>query len=591
VYLRHTTRHKDGKIHVYWQLVRSVRHGGKVVQETVAQLGELDGEGRARAKALARSIRGREEEQRQLFEGGEPAKALAVKLDEIRLERSRSFGSVWLGWLLWRALGLDELLRELLPPKHEKVSWAEVIGILVIGRLCEPSSELHVAEHWYRTTALEDLLRVSTEHIYDERLYRALDRVLTHKGAIERHLVQRLGELFDLDYDLLLYDVTSTYFEGVADPEIAKRGYSRDHRPDCVQVNIALVVTREGMPLGYEIFSGNTTDVTTVKQIVENMEERFGKVNRVWVMDRGMVSGENIAWLNSTKHRYVVGTARAELKRWAKPLADKTDWRQIGEDVEVKICRGPDGRETFLLCRSASRMEKEKAMHERFSQRIEEGLQSLARRINKSKTPLERGELERQVGRLLERNSRAAARYSIAISEDDSVPAKLKLKWNTHSQWEDWASLTEGTYILRSNIHDWTDEELWKTYIQLSEAEAAFRIHKSDLCIRPIWHRKQDRIKAHILICFLAYALWKTLQKWQSRAGLGDSPRTILTELSRIHSADIVLPLADGSKRELRLRCVVRPEREQQLLLGRLGLTLPQRLRPPDLAGSDVVAT
>jgi transposase len=591
VYLRHTTRHKDGKIHVYWQLVRSVRHGGKVVQETVAQLGELDGEGRARAKALARSIRGREEEQRQLFEGGEPAKALAVKLDEIRLERSRSFGSVWLGWLLWRALGLDELLRELLPPQHEKVSWAEVIGILVIGRLCEPSSELHVAEHWYRTTALEDLLRVSTEHIYDERLYRALDRVLTHKGAIERHLVQRLGELFDLDYDLLLYDVTSTYFEGVADPEIAKRGYSRDHRPDCVQVNIALVVTREGMPLGYEIFSGNTTDVTTVKQIVENMEERFGKVNRVWVMDRGMVSGENIAWLNSTKRRYVVGTARAELKRWAKPLADKTDWRQIGEDVEVKICRGPDGRETFLLCRSASRMEKEKAMHERFSQRIEEGLQSLARRINKSKTPLERGELERQVGRLLERNSRAAARYSIAISEDDSVPAKLKLKWNTHSQWEDWASLTEGTYILRSNIHDWTDEELWKTYIQLSEAEAAFRIHKSDLCIRPIWHRKQDRIKAHILICFLAYALWKTLQKWQSRAGLGDSPRTILTELSRIHSADIVLPLADGSKRELRLRCVVRPEREQQLLLGRLGLTLPQRLRPPDLAGSDVVAT
>jgi transposase len=591
VYLRHTTRHKDGKIHVYWQLVRSVRHGGKVVQETVAQLGELDGEGRARAKALARSIRGREEEQRQLFEGGEPAKALAVKLDEIRLERSRSFGSVWLGWLLWRALGLDELLRELLPPKHEKVSWAEVIGILVIGRLCEPSSELHVAEHWYRTTALEDLLRVSTEHIYDERLYRALDRVLTHKGAIERHLVQRLGELFDLDYDLLLYDVTSTYFEGVADPEIAKRGYSRDHRPDCVQVNIALVVTREGMPLGYEIFSGNTTDVTTVKQIVENMEERFGKVNRVWVMDRGMVSGENIAWLNSTKRRYVVGTARAELKHWAKPLADKTDWRQIGEDVEVKICRGPDGRETFLLCRSASRMEKEKAMHERFSQRIEEGLQSLARRINKSKTPLERGELERQVGRLLERNSRAAARYSIAISEDDSVPAKLKLKWNTHSQWEDWASLTEGTYILRSNIHDWTDEELWKTYIQLSEAEAAFRIHKSDLCIRPIWHRKQDRIKAHILICFLAYALWKTLQKWQSRAGLGDSPRTILTELSRIHSADIVLPLADGSKRELRLRCVVRPEREQQLLLGRLGLTLPQRLRPPDLAGSDVVAT
>jgi len=342
-------------------------------------------------------------------------------------------------------------------------------------------------------------------------------------------------------------------------------------------------VTREGMPLGYEIFSGNTTDVTTVKQIIENMEQRFGKVNRVWVMDRGMVSAENIAWLNTTNRRYVIGTARAELKRWAKSLADKTDWRQIREDVAVKICRGPEGNETFLLCRSAVRMEKEKAMHERFSKRIEEGLESLARRIEKSQSALERGVLERQVGRLLERNSRAAGRYYISISEDKAVAAGVKLHWSKRREWEDWARLSEGTYILRSNIHDWTEETLWKTYVQLSEAEAAFRIQKSDLCIRPIWHHKQDRIKAHILICFLAYALWKTLQKWQSRAGLGDSPRTILTELSRIHSADIVLPLADGSKRELRLRCVVRPDREQALLLQHLGVTLPQRLRPPAL--------
>jgi len=307
-------------------------------------------------------------------------------------------------------------------------------------------------------------------------------------------------------------------------------------------------------------------------------------VNRVWVMDRGMVSAKNIAWLNATGRRYVIGTARAELSRWAKEMADKTAWRQIREDVEVKICRGPDGSETFLLCRSASRMEKEKAMHERFSKRIEEGLQSLARRIEKSQTQLERGELERQIGRLLERNSRAGARYSILVAEDTSVPAGLKLKWSARSEWDDWAALSEGTYILRSNIQDWTDEELWKTYIQLTEAEAAFRIQKSDLCIRPIWHHKQGRIKAHILICFLAYALWKTLQKWQSRAGLGDSPRTILTEFSRIHCADIVLPLADGSGRELRLRCIVRPEREQALLLQRLGLTLPQRLHPPPMA-------
>jgi transposase len=585
VYLRHTTRRKDGKSHVYWQLVRSVRRGRKVVQETVAQLGELDSEGRARAQALARSIGGRgcESWQGQLFDRGELTGSVAVKLDGVRLERSRSFGAVWLGWILWRALKLEELCEALLASKRETVGWGEVIAILVIGRLCEPSSELHVAERWYRTTALEDLLGVSTECIYDERLYRALDRLLPHKEALEKHLVKRLGELFELDYDLLLYDVTSTYFEGVADPAIAKRGYSRDHRSDCVQVNIALVVSREGMPLGYEIFAGNTTDVTTVQQIVENMEERFGKMNRVWVMDRGMVSAENIAWLNLTERRYVIGTARAELGRWAKQIADKTDWRQIREDIEVKICRGPDGGETFLLCRSASRMDKEKAMHERFSKRIEEGLHSLARRIEKSQTQLDRGALERQIGRLLERNSRASARYSISLTEDTATPAGLKLKWSTRPEWDDWAKLSEGTYILRSNIHDWTDEELWKTYIQLSEAEAAFRIQKSDLCIRPIWHRKQGRIKAHILICFLAYVLWKTLQQWQSRTGLGHSPRTILTELSRIHSADIVLPLADASKRELRLRCVVRPDRAQELLLQRLGLILPERLRLPSV--------
>jgi len=299
------------------------------------------------------------------------------------------------------------------------------------------------------------------------------------------------------------------------------------------------------------------------------------------VMDRGMASAKNIAWLNATRRRYVIGTARAELGRFSKQIGEKTDWRQIREDIEAKICRGPDGNETFLLCRSLSRIEKEKAMHERFSRRIEDGLCSLARRIEKSQTPLNQGALERQIGRLLERNSRASARYSISLTEDKSKPAGVKLMWSTRPQWDDWARLTEGTYILRSNIHDWTDEELWKTYIQLTEAEAAFRIQKSDLCIRPIWHHKQDRIKAHILICFLAYVLWKTLQQWQSHAGLGHSPRTILTELSRIHAADIVLPLDDGSKRELRLRCVVRPDREQELLLQRLGLTLPERLRPP----------
>ncbi len=581
MYLRHTTRKMDGKTHVYWQLVRSVRHGRKVVQQTVAQLGELDARGRANARALARSIAGEAAtSQRLLFEADDSTDAVPVKLGQVRLERSRAFGAVWLGWLLWQALKLDELCRELLPPGRESVCWADVAAILVIGRLCEPSSELHVAEQWYRTTALEDLLQVPAESVYDERLYRALDRLLPHKEAIEQHLVKRLGELFELDYELLLYDVTSTYFEGqCADSSIARRGHSRDHRADCVQVNIALVVTRDGMPLGYEIFPGNTVDVTTVEEIVSTMERRFGKANRVWVMDRGMMSAENIAWLHQTGRRYVIGTPRSELKRWSKQLAEQTDWRRIREDVEVKICRGPQGRESFLLCRSAARLEKERAMHERFSQHIEAGLESLARRIAKSRHALDRGAIERQIGRLLQRNARAAARYSISIESHDQHDCGLRLKWTTRPQWDEWASHSEGTYILRSNVHEWSDEELWKTYIQLTEAEAAFRIHKSDLAIRPIWHQKAERIKAHILVCFLGYALWKTLQQWQSRAGLGDSPRTILTEFSRISAADVVLPLADGSERALRIRCVVRPDRSQALLIDRLGITLPQRLQ------------
>ena len=584
MYLRHATRRKNGKKYTYWTLVRSVRHGAKVRQETVAYLGELDAEGRASAKALAREITGCGEQnaQRELF-GGAEAEPISVRLDRVRLERSRTFGNVWLGHKLWSALKFDELFAELLPPGREGVSWADLIEILVIGRLCEPSSELHVAEQWYRTTALEDLFGIDEEKIHHVRLYRTLDRLLPHKGQIEKHMVERLGELFALDYDLLLYDVTSTYFEGRGDPRICKRGHSRDQRPDCVQVNIAMVVTRDGIPLGYEVFEGNTADVNTVEQIVESMEERYGRANRVWVMDRGMVSAERIAWLQATGRRYVIGTPRSELKKWERELTEREGWVAIREDIEVKICPGPDGVESFLLCRSASRAEKEKAMHERFSERIEQGLLSLQRRIARANKPIDRGKTERQIGRLLQRNSRAAARYSITVTDAPEHPSSIKLIWHTDDRWQQHAELSEGTYILRTNIADWTPEELWKTYIQLTEAEAAFRIHKSDLSVRPVWHHKSERIQAHIFVCFLAYVLWKTLQKWQSRAGLGDSPRTLFTEFSRIHSADIVLPLADHPEREIRLRCVVKPDPAQAILIDRLGLTLPERIAPPQM--------
>jgi transposase len=455
-------------------------------------------------------------------------------------------------------------------------------AVLVLARLCEPSSELHIAEDWYRGTALEDLLEVPSAQVNDDRLYRALDRLLPHKPAIETHLKERLGELFALDYDLLLYDVTSTYFEGLAAGNpLAQRGYSRDHRPDCKQVNIALVVTRGGLPLGYEVFAGNRTDVTTVQEIVETMEDRYGTAERIWVMDRGMTSRQNLAWLQATGRRYLIGTPRAELTKWSTAIAATQDWQQLREGIEVKLCAGAAGNETLLLCRSAERREKERAMHERFATRIDAGLARLGRRLERARKALDRSALERQIGRLLGRNPRAAGRYRIALLDDPHAAARLTLRWEVREHWDERTRQSEGCYILRTNVQDWTPETMWKTYVQLWEVEAAFRIHKSELTIRPIWHQKPERVQAHILVCFLAYVLWKTLEQWQAQAGLGNSPRTILHELARIQSTDVVLPLAAEPSRALRLRCVIRPDKAQAVLLDRLGLRLPERLRMP----------
>jgi hypothetical protein len=589
MYLRHTTRRKDGKTHTYWQLVRSVRVGRNVIQPTVAHLGELDAQGRARAKALARAILG-EPEQSDLFTPpAEGEDVVPVRLHRIRLERGRTFGDVWLGWTLWRALRLDARLERLCPEGREAVPWATMAAVWVLARVCEPSSERHIAEDWYRRTALEDLLALPAPLVNDDRLYRALDRLLPHKPALEQPLVSRLGELFALDDDRLLSDVTRTDFEGqaVANP-LAQRGHSRDHRPDCVQVCLALVVTREGMPLGYEVFPGNRTDVTTVEEIVETMEARYGLAQRIWVMDRGMTSEDNVAWLRESGRRDLVGTPKSELRKWARQIAESRDWEAVRDGIEAKRCVGPEGAETFVLIRSVERREKEQAIHARFARRIEAALARLDRRIQHARRPLDRGRLERQLGRRLARHSRAAGRYAIDLVSDPSVPAGVRLVWTARPEWDDWARWSEGGDVLRSNIPDWSAEELWRTSVQLTEAEAAFRIHKSDLSLRPIWHQRADRVQAHILVCVLASVLWKTLEPWPRRAGLGQSPRTILDELPRIQSPDVVLPTTDG--RALRLRCVVRPDPAQAALLDRLGLDIPQRLRvPPPLTQTAAV--
>jgi transposase len=583
MYLRHSTVRKNGKTHTYWRLVKSVRNGAKVRQQTVAQLGELDAQGRASAKKLAELITGGRA-QPGLFDEPETdaTASVDVVLGGVRLERSRRFGDVFLGWTLWRALHFDALLAELMPRGREDVAWSTVAALHVITRLCSPSSDLHIVEDFYRKTALADLLDLPEHKVNDDRIYRALDHLLAHKEAIETHLRARIGELFNVEYDLLLYDITSTYFEGqcLGNP-MAKRGYSRDHRPDCKQVTIALVVTREGIPLSHEVFDGNRADVTTVEEIVGSIEKRWGTADRVWVMDRGMASEHNLEWLREGGRKYLIGANKAEMRRFEQQLVEEKDWRKIRDDVEVKLCASPDGIETFILCRSATRQAKDRAIVERFERQLKNSLESLQRRLQNSRRPLDRDDVQRQIGRILERTSRAAGKYSVRVESTSEHASGLKLVIDENKQWSEWLRRKEGCYLLRSNVSGWSDEQLWRTYIQLCQAEAAFRIEKSELSIRPVWHHRADRVKAHIFVCFLAYALWKTLEQWQQRAGLGNGPRTILEELGHIQSAEVVLPTVDG--RELRLRCVVRPEPSQLFLLERMGLQLPRRLKPPKL--------
>jgi transposase len=579
MYLRHTIRKKDGKVHRYWCLVRSVRVGRRVIQQTVAHLGELDERGRIEARALSRHLIGAPE-QSQLFDDGSRDVTAPVRLKGIRIERSRQFGDVYLALALWRGMGLEDLCERLLPVGKERVGWAKMAAVLVAARFCEPSSELHIAEDWYRRTALCDLLQLGDEEVNKDRLYRGLDHLLEHKTALEAHLSERCGELFAIQNEVLLYDVTSTYFEGQAEanPQ-AQRGYSRDHRPDCKQVCIALVVTFDGFPLGYEVFAGNTHDSKTLQTIVATMEARHGTLGRVWITDRGMASTDNLAWLRQTGRRYIIGAPKSELKKFAAELATATGWRTVHEGVEVKLARHPETAETVILCRSADRRSKEKAMHDKFSARIEAALERLSARLARSKKRLDPATVNRQIGRILQQNQRSAARFAITL-EPDGCPAGFRLGVVYNDAFDDWAALSEGAYLLRSNICDWSDQQLWKAYIQLTQAEAAFRIQKDQLNLRPIWHQREDRVQAHILVCFLAFVLWKCLEMWQSRAGLGNSPRTILEELARIQSHDVVLPTATHG--HLRLRCVTQPDPAQAALIDRLGIVLPKRMRLPE---------
>lgn len=583
MYLRRTKGRRVSESGSYWALVESYRTERGPRQRTVAYLGDVAAELRA---GMHHAAEGRGPDGQGVLFDGMPAQWVEVDASRVRVERCRAFGGPWLGLHLLKLLGLPEKLSALLPVGREEIAWAVMAEILVLCRWCEPSSELSIAERFYERSALEDLLGVTEEKVNDDRLYRAMDQLLAQKGALEEHLRERLGELFGVAYDLLLYDMTSTYFEGecLGNPQ-AQRGYSRDHRPECKQVCIGLVVSRCGMPLGYEVFEGNRADVTTVETMVGRIESRYGKADRIWVMDRGMISEETLEFLRSEGRRYIVGTPRTELRSFERELLEGP-WETIREGLEVQRCASSDSREglskgeVFILCRSAARREKERAIHARFESRIEEGLRKIEASCQKRR--YRATTIAARVATLLSKNSRARRLFRTDIvqepdSEDGDSPGRVILRWEKVEEQRAWVELSDGCYLLRSNILDWTPQDLWTAYIHLTEAENAFRIHKGDLSIRPIWHQKEGRVQAHILVCFLAFVLWKTLGRMCEGAGLGTEPRQVLNELAQLNVVDVILPTRSGA--EIRKRCVTQPTKRQAVLLQRLRLDLPKQLQ------------
>jgi transposase len=594
MFLRPNYRSKDGKDHTYWSLVETVRTPDGPRQKTLCYLGELNSSAQARWLRTVEVFNEQgEAQQLKLFPShvevpeGDPQVA-RVLLNKVRLERTRQFGACWLGLELWKRLELDRFFATAVDHEPADVPWSRMAALLAINRLCAPGSELAIEQRWYPSTALDDLLGIEEGKINDTRLYRCLDRILPHKTKLERHLKERYGELFGAEFDVLLYDLTSTYVEGAAEKNpMMRRGYPRDHRPDCKQMVIALIVNSEGFPFSYETFDGNRADVSTMETILRMVERKYGKARRIWVMDRGIVSEENLAAIRKRGGQYLVGTPRSQMKQFEAELL-KDDWIQVRPDVEVKKVAIPQGEETFILCRTSGRQEKEKAIRQRFSDRMEDALKRLAKTIQAGRLK-DRNKMERRLGRIQARHPQVNDLYEVALRD---TTEGVRLHWAIKEDRQVWRGLREGAYMLRTNLPAGTAEELWARYMQLTEAEASFRALKSELSIRPLFHQREPRVKAHVMVAFLGYALWVTLKHLlQRRPAMVSQPSMsgvdnvqplsamkALTLLSTLQSADLVLPTTDG--REIRLRRITEPTAEQKSLLQQLGMNLPERLEP-----------
>lgn len=580
MHLKVHRRKKDGKEHRYFSIVESRRVGrGRVAHRTVVYLGEINDSQQAAWRKTLEVFDEDQQDFRSLslfpedreMSGGD-IDALQVKLSEMRLERPRAFGGCWLGCELWRQLKLDEFWQARLPEGREAVPWEKVLRLLVVNRLLDPGSEFRVHRQWFDQTAMAELLGTDFAVAEKDRLYRCLDRLLEHKQQLFQHLRQRWRDLFAAQFDVLFYDLTSTYFEGEAEGiDKAKRGYSRDHRPDCLQVVIALVITPEGFPLAYEVMDGNTSDKTTLRGFLKRIEDAYGKARRVWVMDRGVPTEALLAEMRNPERQtfYLVGTPKGRVNQHEKKWLD-LPWQQVRESVQVKLYEHEG--ELYVLAKSEGRLAKENAIRRKKLVRLLRKLRAMRRSLPG------RDQLLLRIGAAKKDAGRAFGFVTIRMPKADEEVTRQTFTFAVDKKKLRNAELRDGHYLLRSNLTGEDPGVLWERYIQLTQIEAAFKTMKSELGLRPIYHRLGDRVEAHILVAFLAYCLLVTLKNRLQALAPGLTPRAVLDTLAPIQMLDVTFPTTDG--RRLVMPRYTQPTPEQKLLLHQLRLTLPDQPPP-----------
>jgi len=580
MFLRCHRRKKDGKEHRYYSVEESRRlHSGRVVQRRVLYLGEINDSQQA---AWRKTLEVFDEQQQRsttlsLFAEDRPAPAdvldtIQVKLSEMQLRRARPYGNCWIGCELWRQLELDRFWEQKLPRGREEVSWAQVLQLLVVNRLIDPGSEFRVHRQWFDQSAMDILLNADFAVAEKDRLYRCLDRILEHRQELFRHLQQRWKDLFDAQFDVLLYDLTSTYVEGEAElnPK-AKRGYSRDGRPDCKQVVVALVITPEGFPLAYEVMDGNTSDKTTLRGFLERIEELYGKARRVWLMDRGIPTEAVLEEMRAAEREmfYLVGTPRGRVNKYEKQWLD-LPWRKVRDSVEVKLF-SQDG-ELYVLAKSEGRQAKEIAIRRKKLARLMRKLRAMRRSCPK------RDQLLMRVGAAKTEAGRAFGFVKINLPKAGEEVTRETFTFQVDKEKLKAAQMRDGHYLLRTNLVAEDPTVLWDRYMQLVQVEAAFKCLKSELGIRPIYHQLEHRVDAHILVAFLAYCLTVTLRHRLQVHAPGLTPRAVLEKLATIQALDVCLPTTDG--RRLVMPRYTEPDADLALLLHQLKIVLPKQPLP-----------